>query len=196
MPVSERVRIHAGTQASRRKYKRSDFDQHLVSLHLGPHWLVDAATEASLLASTRQRWIGTAPDYRELGGRLIVTSLDAATHPGQALYESFYCARGNAENRLKEVKCDLLAERSSSNLFDANALRLYLSSFAHVLYNRVRRALATTPLAKANPITVRLRLFRIGARVTMSARRIHVAMPGACPNKTAFAAAWKALTPG
>ena len=128
--------------------------------------------------------------------RFIVTSLDAATHPGPALYESFYCARGDAENRLKEVKCDLFAERSSSNLFDANALRLYLSSFAHVLYNRVRRALATTPLAKANPVTVRLKLFRIGARVTMSARRIHVAMSGACPDKTAFAAAWKALAPG
>ena len=71
VPVSDRLRIRAGAQASRREYERSDFDQHVVSLHLGPRWLVDASTEASLLASARQRWSG-APDYRELGGRLEV----------------------------------------------------------------------------------------------------------------------------
>ena len=69
-PVSERLRIRAGAQASRREYERSDFDQHVVALHFGPRWLVDGATEASLLASARQRWSGTAPDHRELGIRL------------------------------------------------------------------------------------------------------------------------------
>ena len=34
------------------------------------------------------------------------------------------------------------AERNSPNLFDANTVRLYLSSFAHVLYNRFRQGLA------------------------------------------------------
>ena len=72
VPVSDRLRLRAGAQASRREYERSDFDQHFVSLHLGPRWLLDAATEASLLTSARQRWTGTAPDYRDLGGRLEV----------------------------------------------------------------------------------------------------------------------------
>ncbi len=71
-PVSDQLRIRAGGQASRREYERSDFDQHFVALHLGPRWLLDDATEASLLASARQRWSGTAPDYRDLGGRLEV----------------------------------------------------------------------------------------------------------------------------
>ena len=71
-PVSDRLRIRAGAQASRREYERSDFDQHFVALHLGPRWLLDAATEASLLASARQHWSGTAPNYRELGGRLEI----------------------------------------------------------------------------------------------------------------------------
>ena len=65
--------------------------------------------------------------------RYIVTSLRVQSHPGRALYESFYCARGDAENRVKELKCDLFADRSSSNLFDANTVRLNLSTFAHVL---------------------------------------------------------------
>ena len=72
-PVSHRLRIRAGAQASRREYERSDFDQHFVALHLGPRWLLDTATDASLLASARQRWSGTAPDYHDLGGRLEVS---------------------------------------------------------------------------------------------------------------------------
>ena len=91
---------------------------------------------------------------------------------------------------MKELKCDLFAEHSSSNLFDANTVRLCLSSFAHVLYNRLRQALAETPLSRACPTT--LRLLKIGVRVRISARRIHVAMSGSCPDKTSFAAAWKA----
>ena len=96
---------------------------------------------------------------------------------------------------MKELKCDLFAERSSSNLFDSNTVRLYLSSFAHVLYNRLRQALARTPLSRASPKTLRLRLLKIGARVRISARRIHVVMSGSCPDKTSFATAWKALVP-
>ena len=71
-PVSDRLRIRAGAQASRREYERSDFDQHFAAIHLGPRWLLDAATEASLLASARQSWSG-APDYRDLGSRLEVS---------------------------------------------------------------------------------------------------------------------------
>ena len=91
---------------------------------------------------------------------------------------------------MKELKCDLFAEHSSSNLFDANTVRLCLSSFAHVLYSRLRQALAETPLSRACPTT--LRLLKIGVRVRISARRIHVAMSGSCPDKASFAAAWKA----
>ncbi len=94
------------------------------------------------------------------------------------------------------LQCDLFAERCSSNLFDANTVRLYLSTFAHVLCNRLRQALEPTRLARANPTTLALAVIRIGARVRLSARRIHVAMSSACPDKGAFAAAWKALAPG
>ena len=70
--ISERLRVRAGAQASRREYERSVFDQHFVALHLGPRWLLDAATDISLLANARQHWSGTAPSYRDLGGRLEV----------------------------------------------------------------------------------------------------------------------------
>ena len=65
--------------------------------------------------------------------RFLVTSLPASTHTAQKLYEKFYCARGDAEDRAKEHKLHLLSKRCSSNLFDANALRFMLSTFAYPL---------------------------------------------------------------
>ena len=71
-PVFDDLRIRAGAQFARREYERSRFDQLFVGTHLGPRWLVDRDTDLSLLGSARQRWVGTAPDNRELGVRLEV----------------------------------------------------------------------------------------------------------------------------
>ena len=70
VPIAERFRLRAGGSASRREYEGSQFDQFFLATHLGPRWFVDQNTEASLLASARQRWVGTVPDNRELGARL------------------------------------------------------------------------------------------------------------------------------
>ena len=72
VPLAERWRLRAGGEAARREYGGSDFDQLFLATHLGPRWLADPTTAASLLASARQRWTGTAPDNRELGARLEV----------------------------------------------------------------------------------------------------------------------------
>ena len=72
VPMAERWRLRAGGQTSRREYEGSDFDQLFLAAHLGPRWLIDQDTDGSLLASARQRWVGTVPDNRELGARLEV----------------------------------------------------------------------------------------------------------------------------
>ena len=72
-PLSESVRLRAGAEFARREYDGSQFDQLFVGTHLGPRWQVDSDTGLSLLASVRQRWLGTVPDSRELGGRLEVS---------------------------------------------------------------------------------------------------------------------------
>ena len=72
VPIGERLRLRAGGDAARREYSGSKFDQFFLSTHLGPRWLIDQNTEGSLMASARQRWIGTVPDNRELGARLEV----------------------------------------------------------------------------------------------------------------------------
>ena len=72
VPLAEQWRLRAGGEASRREYSGSEFDQFALATHLGPRWLIDGSTEASLLASARQRWAGTVKDHHALGGRLEV----------------------------------------------------------------------------------------------------------------------------
>ena len=55
----------------------------------------------------------------------------------RALYEDFYCARGDMENRIKEQQLDL--DRTSAATMRANQLRLYLSSAAYMLMHALRR---------------------------------------------------------
>ena len=70
LPLRDELRLRAGAEMARREYERSLFDQFYLAAHLGPRWLVDGSTEASLLASVRQRWLATTPDHRDLGARL------------------------------------------------------------------------------------------------------------------------------
>ena len=67
---ASRWRMRAGGNISRREYREEDFKQMSVGGHLGPRWLVDRTTEASLLAVVRQQWTGDEPDYRDLGIRV------------------------------------------------------------------------------------------------------------------------------
>ena len=69
-PLSERLRLRAGANGSRREYSGSRFDQTFVSGHAGPRWLVDRSTEASVLASVQRNWSGGAPNHDALGVRL------------------------------------------------------------------------------------------------------------------------------
>jgi hypothetical protein len=126
--------------------------------------------------------------------RFIVTSLAQEDGDGRKLYEEFYCARGEMENRIKECQLDLFADRTSTATMQANQLRLWFASMAYVLVESVRRlALKTTEFADATCGTIRRKLFKIGALVTVSVRRIRFAMSSGCPYKGAFAAAHRAL---
>ncbi len=125
--------------------------------------------------------------------RFVVTSL---TRQADELYELVYCACGEMENRLKEQQGDLFGERLSSHTLAANQLRLWLTAFAYVLMERMRnRVLAGTELAQATANTIRLRLFKLAARVEISTRRIRVRLAHAAPVQALFALAWRRLHP-
>lgn len=127
--------------------------------------------------------------------RFVVTSLSAKDRPAQELYEELYCARGEMENRIKECQFDLFADRTSTATFRGNQLRLWLASFAYVLIESLRRiALHGTDLAVATAGTIRLKLLKIGAVITVSVRRIKVALSSAFPRQREFAQAFHALS--
>jgi hypothetical protein len=122
--------------------------------------------------------------------RFIVTSLPASAVDGRMLYERVYCARGDMENRIKEQQLDLFADRTSAATLRANQLRLWFASFAYVLLEALRRiGLRHTQFQDATCGTIRLKLLKLGARVTVSVRRIKVALASACPYRTEFALA-------
>jgi Transposase DDE domain group 1 len=124
----------------------------------------------------------------EANPRFIVTSLSQAETNGRFLYEKVYCARGDMENRIKECQGDLFADRTSAATMRANQLRLWFASMAYVLLSALRRiALAHTQFAEATCGTIRLKLLKIGALVTISVRRIRFAMASACP----YAQEWR-----
>lgn len=120
--------------------------------------------------------------------RFVVTSLANEEFSAKELYEDLYCARGDMENRIKEQQLGLFADRTSSTTFSANQLRLWFSSVAYLLLSELRRVgLKGTELARAQCGTIRTKLLKIGALVSLSVRRIWVRCAGGYPYQTIFA---------
>jgi hypothetical protein len=110
--------------------------------------------------------------------RFVVTN---RTGDPEALYDE-YCLRGDCENRIKEMKLDLMSGRTSCHRFLANAFRLLLHAIAFVLMSEVRKLLAGTGLARAAIGQIRLKLLKMAALVTRSTRRILVRLPRGHPH--------------
>ena len=133
---------------------------------------------------TRESWprgrrVVAKAEYLEKGEnpRFVVTSLTAEQAAAQQLYETIYCARGEMENRIKEQQLGLFADRTSTALLRSNQIRLYFSSIGYCVLEALRRlGLAGTKMARAQCTTIRLRLFKIGARIRITARKIWISL--------------------
>ena len=149
---------------------------------------------------TRKSWscarrVVAKAEYLDKGEnpRFVVTSLTAQQWANQDLYEKFYCARGEMENRIKEQMC-LFADRLSTDEMKGNQLRLYFSALAYTLMEALRRlALKGTEWAQAQVDTIRLKLFKIGAIVRVSVRRVLLQLSSTYPWKDIYALAFHAL---
>ncbi len=117
----------------------------------------------------------------------MVTSLSIEAWDACALYEDLYCARGDMENRIKEQQLALFADRTSTHEMRSNQLRWYFSSFAYVLMQTLRRlGLNGTAMAQAQCDTIRLKLFKIGAQIRISVRRVRIAFSDSYPHADMF----------
>ncbi|HEY1210353.1 MAG TPA: IS1380 family transposase [Terracidiphilus sp.] len=149
---------------------------------------------------TRKSWscprrVVAKAEYLDKGEnpRFVVTSLTPEQWAARELYEKFYCARGEMENRIKEQMC-LFADRLSTDEMKGNQLRLYFSALAYTLIEALRRlGLKGTEWAEAQVDTIRLKLLKIGAIVRISVRRVRLQLSSAYPWRDIFAQAYQAL---
>jgi hypothetical protein len=140
---------------------------------------------------SRARRVIAKAEHLEKGAnpRFVVTSLSGqetifpapSRWAAQSLYEEFYCARGDMENRIKEQMM-LFADRTSTSWLRSNQIRLYFSTVAYQLMQALRRlGLAGTELAKAQCNTVRLKLLKIGALVRVTVRKVWISWSAGYP---------------
>ena len=126
--------------------------------------------------------------------RFVVTNLDHGS--AEWIYDSLYCARGQAENLIKLHKTQLASDRTSCRSALANQVRLVLHTAAYWLMLTVRDAIPKTrELAKAEFATLRIRLLKIAARVVETASRVRLAFAAACPEADLFRSMPMALMP-
>lgn len=145
--------------------------------------------------SAQRRVVGKAEHLAKgPNPRFVVTNSPATERAAQELYEQDYCGRGEMENRIKEQQLCLFADRTSCRTLRANQLRLWFSTLAYVLLNVLReRGLKGTPLETARCDTIRTKLLKIGAAVTITVRKVWVQLASACPYWNVFARVWKNL---
>jgi hypothetical protein len=149
---------------------------------------------------TRKSWscsrrVVAKAEYLDKGEnpRFVVTSMTPEEWAARDLYEKFYCARGEMENRIKEQMC-LFADRLSTDEMQGNQLRLYFSAMAYTLMEALRRlGLKGTDWAQAQVDTIRRKLLKIGGIVRVSVRRVLLQLSSAYPWKDMFAQAFHAL---
>ncbi len=92
-----------------------------------------------------------------------MTTLD---QPAEALHNTLYCQRGEAESRIKETPLDLSGTCASCRIFLPNWLRILLSTLAYTLMQRLHKiGLCATELASVTAPTIHVRLLKIGAAV-------------------------------
>ena len=96
--------------------------------------------------------------------RFVVTNMRQTP---RFLYEKVYCARGDVENRIKELK-DLQLDRTSCCRFRANQLRVFLTAAAYVLMQELRLHAARTACARTQVMWLRDRLLKLSVHVVSS----------------------------
>ncbi len=164
-----------------------------------------------------QRWVVVKCEANAQGTnrRAVVTNRPGAFILPDAVYDA-YADRGESENRNKELKAGLQADRLSDHRYFANLFRLYLHTAAYNLLVRMRHVVVDPPpalpsqevpnealagrqrrrwhnrrrehdpLGQGQPCTWRTRLIKVAARVRQTTRRVIVELSSSWPYLTHF----------
>ena len=115
--------------------------------------------------------------------RFVITNLRPSP---RFVYEQVYCARGDIENRIKELHDGLQIGRTSCCRFWANHFRVLLTAAAYVLMQELRLRAARTACARTQVTGLRERLLKLGVHVVVSVRRIVLHLPTSTPDLDAW----------
>ena len=119
--------------------------------------------------------------------RFIITNLAGTP---EHLYETVYCARGQAENLIKAHKLHLASDRTSCSKATANQFRLLIHTAAYWLMHGLRALAPKRSFWRDAPFdTIRIALLKLAARITETATRIRIALPTGYP----YQASWRLL---
>jgi hypothetical protein len=124
--------------------------------------------------------------------RFVVTNLSGH---GQGIYHGFYVQRGNVpEKPIGELKNGLQMDRLSFHRFRANGLKLLEHTLAYALVVLHREATAALPeVATAEVSTLRQKLWKVGAVVKTSVRRIWFHFSETWPHRHLFVRVYQAV---
>ena len=139
-----------------------------------------AAARRVVIKAEVVRLAGRAPRDN---ARFVITNLRQSP---RFIYAQVYCARGDIENRIKELHDGLQIGRTSCCRFWANQLRVLLTAAAYVLMQELRLRAARTACARTQVSGLRERLLKLGVHVVVSVRRIVLHLPTATPDLDAW----------
>ena len=124
--------------------------------------------------------------------RFILTNLEGR---GKHLYERVYCARGAAENLIKDFKAHTRADKTACHRWQANQFRLFLHIGAYWLLHGLRSvAPKRSRWRGATFATLRLAFVKIAVRVEEMKTRIRLSLPASYPHKSMLATLTGAIT--
>jgi hypothetical protein len=124
--------------------------------------------------------------------RFIVTNLDGR---GKALYEKVFCARGSAENLIKDMKRWTRSDKTACSRWEANQFRLFLHMGAYWLLHALRRAAPRRSRWRGATFeTIRRTFVKVAVRVEELKGKIKLAFPASYPQAAMLVAMTGAIT--
>jgi hypothetical protein len=143
---------------------------------------------------SRSRKLVARVEATDIGtdARFIVTNLEGR---GKTLYEKVFCARGSAENLIKDMKRWTRSDKTACSRWEANQFRLFLHMGAYWLLHALRRAAPRRSRWRGATFeTIRRTFVKIAVRVEELKGKIKLAFPASYPHAAMLWAMTGAVT--
>jgi len=145
-------------------------------------------------AWTRSRKVIARVEATSLGtdARFVVTNLEGR---GKTLYQKVFCARGSAENLIKDMKRFTRSDKTACSRWQANQFRLFLHMGAYWLLHSLRAAAPKRSRWRGATFeTIRRTFVKVAVRVEEMKGKIRLAFPASYPQAAMLATVTGAIT--